>query len=949
MKSHIRRAILPIVAFACLLGWQSGAYAQGANIEERLTNAPVQEKAYLHLDNNCYFLGDTIWYKAYLVEAGNLRPTAESRILYVELVDPEGHVVERHRQYIGRPDADHGDFALADTLHSGYYELRAYTRWMMNFCVTERPYNRKDRELFYNRQMAKDFFRDYGTVWSRVVAVYERPEKDGDYSDRQILPRPRQRAIKPKKPSLNVTFYPEGGNLIAGTRCRIAFEVLNEDGEAVNITGKVDGQDIRADFMGRGSFFYEVPKKGKARATFSYQGEDYRFVLPDILPKGLTLRICEDEVTLQGRGLSAKRLKAAFLTRGVLRSLLDVSLDAKGEGTLHFDRSQLPTGVCDLVVYDEKGNVLADRLFFVNSHDYDQRRITIEGTKSQYQPYEKADLTLKAPRDVRTLSVAIRDQRGVDASYDSGTLLTDLLLTSDIQGFVARPDYYFERDDSLHRARLDVLLMVQGWRRYDFKEMTDGKPLRYHPEKNIEIDGTVYKAPVVDPIEPAELSLWRDGVFGWTFDEIANTANLPAFKSWLVTGKIVGEQGALAEKERGVLLPQAKLEDQTDNQTQEDTQDNTTGEGTNSDVERDNGFNHPGLKHEVTVEGEMTLTGPKGEKSTPFTQQTTDGGRFHFQMAPFWGEGRLLLSAHKQDISTEEWHANHTKDIFDEEAWPDYYVKLDMFYPVFARKYSWYETHHPATSQQAGTTTRPETTTNDMSITLPQVSVKGRRRHSKQAIAWDKPVCQYDAEQLYNLATDYGLSFGKVNFRRLPYQLSVLLFGNYGTTWTFNVEGHLDGVLFYRSFDTGRTKMMEAPMNRSNYSIYKDLFLRRQQTVKFYTDFDLRNSDRYMEMSSQTADVTLDFETIPNDGTRYTMRDRSLILPGITEPDEYYHPDYSHRQLPRHADYRRTLYWNPSLRVGATSKAHATFYNNSQKTCIQVSAMGMGNLGPASN
>ncbi len=316
-------------------------------------------------------------------------------------------------------------------------------------------------------------------------------------------------------------------------------------------------------------------------------------------------------------------------------------------------------------------------------------------------------------------------------------------------------------------------------------------------------------------------------------------------------------------------------------------------------------------------------------------------------MAPFWGEGRLLLSAHKQDISTEEWHANHTKDIFDEEAWPDYYVKLNLFYPIFARKYSWYKTHHPATSQQDSTTTHTQTTADSPGITLPQVSVKARRRHSKQAIAWGKPVCQYDTEQLYNLVTDYGLSFGKVNFRRLPYQLSVLLFGNYGTTWTFNVEGYLDGMLFYRSFDTGRTKMMEAPMNRSNYSIYKDLFLRRQQTVKFYTDFDLRNCDRYMEMSSQTADVTLDFETIPNDGTRYTMRDRSLVLPGIAEPDEYYHPDYSHRQLPRYADYRRTLYWNPCLRVGATSKANATFYNNSQKTHVQVSAMGMGSLGPA--
>ena len=939
--------ILTLATFACICSWQSNVYAQRTAIEERLSHAPVQEKPYLHLDNNCYFLGDTIWYKAYLVEAASLRPTAESHILYVELVDPEGHVVERHRQYIGRPDADHGDFALADTLRSGYYELRAYTRWMMNFCVTERPYNRKDRELFYNRQMAKDFFRDYGTVWSRVVAVYERPEKDGDYSDRQILPRPRQRALKPKKPSLNVTFYPEGGNLIAGTQCRIAFEALNEEGEAVNVTGKMEGQDIRADFMGRGIFTYDVPEDGKPCATFDYKGTHYRFALPDILQQGLTLHVDEGNVTLQGRGLSAKHLKVAFLTRGMLRFLMEVSLDAKGDGTIRYDRSLLPTGVCDLVVYDENGNVLADRLFFVNHHDYEQRHIAIEGKKSQYQPYEKGDLTLMPPRDVSTLSVAIRDQRGMEPSHDDGTPLTDLLLTSDLQGFVARPYYYFERDDSLHRARLDVLLMVQGWRRYDFKELSDGKPLRYHPEKNIEIDGAVYKAPVFDPIEPDELPLWRDGVFGWTFEEVANTANLPAFTNWLVTGKIVGEQGALAEKERGVLLPQ--LPNQTGDSSPDDTPNNNTGKETNKDVEKDYGVNHPGLKHEVTIEGEMTLTGPKGEKSTPFTLQTTDDGRFHFQMAPFWGEGRLLLSPHKQDISTEEWHANHTKDIFDEEAWPDYYVKLDLFYPIFARKYSWYETHHPATSQQDSTTTHTQTTADSPGITLPQVSVKARRRHSKQAIAWGKPVCQYDTEQLYNLVTDYGLSFGKVNFRRLPYQLSVLLFGNYGTTWTFNVEGHLDGMLFYRSFDTGRTKMMEAPMNRSNYSIYKDLLLCRQQTVKFYTDFDLRNSDRYMEMSSQTADVTLDFETIPDDGTRYTMRDRSLILQGITEPDEYYHPDYSHRQLPRHADYRRTLYWNPSLRVGATSKAHATFYNNSQKTCIQVSAMGMGNLGPACN
>lgn len=62
--------ILTLATFACICSWQSNVYAQRTDIEKRLSTAPVQEKAYLHLDNNCYFLGDTIWYKAYLVEAG---------------------------------------------------------------------------------------------------------------------------------------------------------------------------------------------------------------------------------------------------------------------------------------------------------------------------------------------------------------------------------------------------------------------------------------------------------------------------------------------------------------------------------------------------------------------------------------------------------------------------------------------------------------------------------------------------------------------------------------------------------------------------------------------------------------------------------------------------------------------------------------------------------------
>ena len=66
------------------------------SLETVLRDKPqIQEKIYLHLDNNCYFLGDTIWYKAYVVTADDLHPTNLSKLLYVELLNSDGFVVDR--------------------------------------------------------------------------------------------------------------------------------------------------------------------------------------------------------------------------------------------------------------------------------------------------------------------------------------------------------------------------------------------------------------------------------------------------------------------------------------------------------------------------------------------------------------------------------------------------------------------------------------------------------------------------------------------------------------------------------------------------------------------------------------------------------------------------------------------------------------------------------------
>ena len=125
-----------------------------------------QERVYLHLDNTAYFQGETIFYAAYVTDdLGSPNPT--SKVLYVELISPTGVILKQHKLKIEQGRC-HGAFQLVDTsvkvaidrrgaanLPSGYYQIRAYTRAMLNF-------------------------NDAG-IFSRVIPVYQFPEREGHY------------------------------------------------------------------------------------------------------------------------------------------------------------------------------------------------------------------------------------------------------------------------------------------------------------------------------------------------------------------------------------------------------------------------------------------------------------------------------------------------------------------------------------------------------------------------------------------------------------------------------------------------------------------------------------------------------------------------------------------------------------------------------------------------
>lgn len=444
-----------------------------------------QEKVYLHFDNSSYYHGDKIWFKAYVVFAPSNGPTPLSQTLYVELLNPGGKIIEKKTLRIDEGQC-HGDFTLNQLpFYSGFYEVRAYTQYMMNF--------------------------GDDVAFSRAFPIFDRPKKAGDYTDRRIMHNSEARygtsrpaVSQPKR--LDMRFYPEGGDIIAGIPCRIAFEALGPDGSVSDWEGIV--RDRRSDAVmarmtptsdGRGTFALLAAEGRSYQAEVNHDGKTYTFDLPPVKDDGIGLSIdnttSPDTATVTIRRRydgNTPTIGLILSSRGCIYYSGEISLDSTA--VLKIDKCRIPTGVSTITLTDAEGHTVADRMFFVDNGDY--AAIAVESDSTSYQPMGKVGLQLTATdrhgNPVATiLSVSVTDADNAVESHSD--ILSGLLLMSDIKGYVANPARFFSPANPDRHEQLDLLMMTQGWRRYKWPEPGEKteSDIRYLPERGIGIEGQV--------------------------------------------------------------------------------------------------------------------------------------------------------------------------------------------------------------------------------------------------------------------------------------------------------------------------------------------------------------------------------------------------------------------------------------------------------------------------
>ena len=568
--------LLSLFLFSAVTAGQAGKFADRdsliTGIIEQIVLFP-QEKIYLQTDKPVYITGETIWFRAHVADAVLHTPLVRQYV-YAELINPLDSVVKRVKI---RPasGAFSGNIELDQALPEGDYTLCAYTENMLNPGAdyffrkqirVEGPLSatvstkvsfrfetgdRMTAEVIFedikshkrvipeklsmrvNTQPFREIRTDDDTVSrfaSRLPAESElRVLSVETAKSREFIPIPYPHG------DYEVSFFPEGGNLAAGTDCAIAFKALTSAGMPEKVTGQIldSAGNIYASLEsahdGMGKFYLTADEAIKCYALCTNEkGLEKRFELPPVRRGvySLNTETSGDTVFISIlRSADIADMQELFLvlhTRGIIHYAEQWD---SNYSTVSFDRRDFPSGILQVILFDAEMNPLSERLVFCLNKDQALAKFITDR-----QNYEKRQQVLADIRITRadgtpcsgSFSVSVTDDSDIKQDT-SVNILTSLLLTSDLKGYINNPGYYFDETNPMADYALDLLMMTNGWRRYDIPEVVAGqfrKPA-FPPKLGMEISGSVRTLIMGKPVEKATVAAfsWETGYFDETLTD----------------------------------------------------------------------------------------------------------------------------------------------------------------------------------------------------------------------------------------------------------------------------------------------------------------------------------------------------------------------------------------------------------------------------------------------
>jgi hypothetical protein len=518
-----------------------------ARFERQVTNFP-QEKVYVQTDKPYYSAGEEIWFKAYLVNETTLEPNSLSQFVYVELIDKMDSVLYRvkiKKDSLGFA----GHIKLKPEIPNGTYSLRAYTYWMQNVGTdfffsknilignkiddrisskitygtvvdglipatltftdaAQNPITGKRVDIKQTWDSAKK--KKFSMITAKDGTVkwhIEIDPKDDSKKDIQVSMDDEKYKTDISLPGFSsdfdVQFFPESGNLLDNVLQCVGFKAIGKDGLSVDITGKVftDKNEEICEFStlinGMGKFSINTQPNERYYALVKQaDGIEKRVELPKTQTTGAAIQLVYNRGEILYKVANQTRIPNESLylllhSRGrvfVMQPLKDL------EGQI--SESMLPAGIVSLSVIDSLGNTYCERLSFVRNFNFPT--VAMQSDKPVYSKRELVNLDFNVLSQQGNpvkgnFAISVTDQQTVKQDSLADNIISNLLLTSDIKGYVEEPETYFVDNKIATREKTDVLMLTQGWRRFNTAYIVKAsyQPPKFYMEAGQVLSGKV--------------------------------------------------------------------------------------------------------------------------------------------------------------------------------------------------------------------------------------------------------------------------------------------------------------------------------------------------------------------------------------------------------------------------------------------------------------------------
>ncbi len=459
------------------------AYAQEGAIEgvlEKLgkyvENYP-QEKVYLHMDKPYYTVGDDIWFKGYVTIGAYNNLSGLSKILYVDLINPDEQIVQSIRVPL-ISGVTMGDFQLADSLVEGNYRIRAYTNWMRNFdsdtffdrvlpignartdsiithssfsyenspvhtvntaiiftdskggpmanmnvnyevIMEERGIGRGRKKTDEQGRIAFDFVnkQPFNLKTGKIELTVLTPQ---DQTIRKVIP------LKTTSDTPSIQFFPEGGHLVAGHLTKVGFKALQPEGLGIGAVGYLEDNngvrvaEFETAYAGMGSFNF-IPQAGStytAKVTYADSSKAEQ-ELPQVKTSGYALAVnneLEKQVFVQAFA-SDDLVKGQQLTLLLQRNgtvfYASKGKFAKNELVFSIPREHLPAGVVQITLLSPEMKPLVEREIF-NTNEQLMLPLSVNTDQEVYGARQKVSVQVTAGNEADSSRIAALSAAVID-------------------------------------------------------------------------------------------------------------------------------------------------------------------------------------------------------------------------------------------------------------------------------------------------------------------------------------------------------------------------------------------------------------------------------------------------------------------------------------------------------------------------------------------------------